>query len=431
MLPSTIMRRILFLLLLGIAVGAVCRPATAQKFLPKTIQFQGDGEYSTEELLAAAGLKTGVSLDYSEMGQHTQKLLASGAFASVAFKFDGRDLVFSLTPSSDLYAIRLDNLPLTPGADLDARLHALLPLYHGKVPSDGGLQEDVRIALQNLLAEQGMTATVMATNAAALGTHKMSTVVYSISAPAVLIGNVALEGVSAQFEPSVRRAVDEASKNPFDTENSAASLGEAVEQVYHDQGYAAVKVTVARAGAPVVAADAIRVPFSVSVDQGRAYKLSAIHLPDGAPVTQAEIDKLLAGPAGAPPEGVRIRSVWVLLSQRYKARGNLDCKITPRPQLDDAAATVSYNVEIDPGPVYRLGFVKFDNVSDQLRAVLTHYWQMMPGDVFDENYVSQFLYTAEQQDAELRRSLAGVKTKFDATADPQTHTVNVVIRLSR
>ncbi len=88
-------------------------------------------------------------------------------------------------------------------------------------------------------------------------------------------------------------------------------------------------------------------------------------------------------------------------------------------------------MDVDPGPVYHLGFVKFDNVSDQMRTLLMHYWQMMSGDVFDESYVSQFLVRAQQQDPVLRRSLVGVKTSFDANADPQTHTVNLVIRLSR
>lgn len=39
--------------------------------------------------------------------------------------------------------------------------------------------------------------------------------------------------------------------------------------------------------------------------------------------------------------------------------------------------------------------------------------------------------TVQQNDPVLRRSLAGIKTTFDAVADPQTHDVNVVIRLAK
>jgi len=56
---------------------------------------------------------------------------------------------------------------------------------------------------------------------------------------------------------------------------------------------------------------------------------------------------------------------------------------------------------------------------------------MLPGDPFNESYVANFISTVQQNDPVLRRSLSGVKTTFDAIADPQTHDVNVVIRLAK
>jgi outer membrane protein assembly factor BamA len=105
--------------------------------------------------------------------------------------------------------------------------------------------------------------------------------------------------------------------------------------------------------------------------------------------------------------------------------------VTPHPQIDDSTGLVNYELDVDPGPVYHLGFVKFDNVSDQMRTLLIHNWEMLPGDVFDESYVSNFIFRIQQTDPVLKRSLAGVKVKFDADADPHRHDVNVVIRLER
>jgi outer membrane protein assembly factor BamA len=173
------------------------------------------------------------------------------------------------------------------------------------------------------------------------------------------------------------------------------------------------------------------VPFSIQVQEGRVYKIETIHLRSGTPVTQAEIDKALDPTSSTLPVGVRVRSVWQLITSRYQAKGNLDCKVTPHAAFNDADATVSYTVDVDPGPVYHLAFVKFDNVSDELRTLLIHNWQMMPGDPFDETYVSSFILKAQMQDPALRRSLAGVKAKFEVTANPDSHDVNVVIRLER
>jgi outer membrane protein assembly factor BamA len=197
-----IMRRMIFALLAAIA--ALVPFAAAQKFQPKTIKFQGDPEYTDAELLAAAGLKKGVVVNYADMQDYSKKLLASGAFASVAFKFDGQDLIFLLTPSSDLFPVRLENLPLTPGADLDAKLREQVPLYHGKVPSEGELTDEVGAALQKLLAGEGMSVTVMATPAADEFTHKLNAVAYSITAPPVNAVITRIDGVSDTLQGRCR-----------------------------------------------------------------------------------------------------------------------------------------------------------------------------------------------------------------------------------
>ena len=92
---------------------------------------------------------------------------------------------------------------------------------------------------------------------------------------------------------------------------------------------------------------------------------------------------------------------------------------------------MSYNVDVDPGPVYHLGFVKFDNVTDELRTLLIRNWQMLPGDPFDESYVATFIFKAQHQDPVLARSLVGVKASFSVMANPDTHDVNVLIRLEK
>ena len=425
------MRRPIFLFLAVMFVFAALRPAAAQKFLPKSIQFQGDSEYSDAELLAAAGLKKGVVLGYSEMQDFTQRLLATGAFLSVAFKFDGQDLIFTLTPSADLYPIRLENLPLTPGADLDAKLHEQVPLYHGKVPTEGGLTDEVRAALEKMLADEGLQATVVATSAADPFTHKATTVSYSITVPQVNVVVAHIDGVSDAFQTRVQAVLNKATKNPFGTMDSADNIERAVEQFYGDQGYAAAKVQVARSGAPALVSEAIVGPFAVQVEEGRVYTVTSIQLPPGTPVTQAEIDKALAPMPGGPPMGVRVRSIWALIASRYHNKGYLDCKVTPHASFKETEATVSYTVDVDPGAVYHLAFVKFDNVSDELRTRLIHYWEMLPGDPVDESYVANFITKVQQQDTALRQSLSGVKAKFDATANPNTHEVNLVIRLER
>jgi outer membrane protein assembly factor BamA len=425
------MLRRAFLALCGIAIFALAQTGSAQKFQPKSIQFKGAPEYSDEELLAAAGLKKGVVLDYAEMNDHSKRLMDSGMFASLAFKFDGQDLIFTITPETAVYPIHLVNLPLTPGAELDAQLHETIPLYHGKVPGDGGLVEDVRAALERILAGRGVTAKVSSISATSQGSGTQAVVAYTIPDLQVHIGDVQLSGVSEGYVPFVQDILKKAAKMPFATDSSAQVLERSVELFYQDRGYAAVKVNAAMAATPVVSAGDVQVPFAVTVTEGRKYTIGTVTLPTGALMTQADVEKILTSQADSVTQGVRVRTVQEQLSLRYHAMGYLDCKVNAHPTFDDAAGTANYTFDIDPGPVYHLGFVKFDNVSDQLRSLLMRYWQMMPGDVYDETYAQKFLLKAEEQDAVLRRTLSGVNATVTTSFDKQAHQVNLVFHLSK
>ena len=112
------MKRTFFLFITAVFFLSTGLPAAAQKFLPKSIQFKGDPEYSDQELMAAAGLKKGAVLNVDEMKSHSKMLMDTGVFDTLSFTFDGQDLIYKLVPSPTLFPIRLENLPLTPGKEL-------------------------------------------------------------------------------------------------------------------------------------------------------------------------------------------------------------------------------------------------------------------------------------------------------------------------
>lgn len=418
------------LLVLAAASFGVVFPVHAQKFIPKTIQFNGDPDYSNEELLAASGLKKGATLSYAEMNDTSKRLMDTGMFASLTFKFDGQDLVYQLTPADQLVPIHLDNLPITTAMDVKAKLHHDVPLFVGKVPSEGGLLEQVRSALETMLAVQGIKASVVAAPGADAKTRHVSSMHFSLASPPVQVSVKQIEGASAEFQDKLHGIVEESSKVPFDTENSAANIEHAFATFYEDRGYAAVKVHAERVGDVVADPSAIVVPFNVMIEEGKLYKVGLVHLPDSALMTQTDVAKVLT-PGPNPVTGVRVRFLWSQVAERYHAKGYLDCKVTPTLKFDEANAIVNYEVAIDPGPVYHLAFVKFENVSDELRALLMKNWQMLPGDAFNEVYVANFIMAAQQNDPVLRRTLSNVKASYNVTADPQTHDVNVVLHLEK
>ena len=406
---------------------------SAQQFKPKAIVFEGAPEYSDAELLAAAGLKKGATLTVAEMKAHFSQLRDSGVFASVLYEFDGENLIFKLSPATQLYPLRIANLPLVTGKELDEKLCAKQPLYHGKVPSEGGLLDGVRQALEEMLAEEGIKATVKALPYGTPGTTDVQAMSFSEESPPVLIGNVGVQGVSPEFQEKVKSVASRIAGTPYESESSARDVETAFESFYVDEGFASVKVHAQRSADLAVTAQQVSVPFSVTIQEGRVYKLGAVSLASYSVVSEADFEKAVAkfNQAQTRVRGLTLRKIWAFIEARYKANGYLDCKVTPHAEFDESTGVANFAVDIDPGQVYRLGFVKFENVSDDLRKLLMRNWQLLPGDVFDQGYVANFLVHAQTADPVLMRSLAGVKVQYDVRADPQSHQVNVLIRFDR
>jgi len=88
--------------------------------------------------------------------------------------------------------------------------------------------------------------------------------------------------------------------NGFDTENTAIGLQHAFEDLYQDQGYAAVQVEVARIDPPVVSDQSIDIPYAITIKEGGIYKLGTIDFPASALVPRAQVEKIVSKyPAGS------------------------------------------------------------------------------------------------------------------------------------
>jgi outer membrane protein assembly factor BamA len=395
----------------------------------KTIRFQGAPQYTQEELLTTAGLNPGSRLAASDVKAHAKQLNDTGMFAGVKFSSDSKGILFSLTPSSQLFPLHLDNLPLKPGKVLDEKLHERFPLYHGLLPASGSMLEGIRQMFEEMLAAQGVKAMVKADLTSGLGPQKITAINFTITSPAVRIGLMQLAGVSPAMQAKTNTLVNGQTGNAFDTENTALGLQRAFEDLYQDQGYAAVKVEVTQADRPVVSDQAIDIPFAVTVKEGGIYKLGSINYPGDALVPRAEVEKILSKyPAGS---GRPLDLYLLAVRDAYHARGYLDCSVASHPAFNEGTHIVSYSLEIAPGTVYRLASVKFDGAPDAMAAKLTGLWKMAPGAAFDESYVSSFAARAQKQDNALAKWMQTVITTFDVKPDPDTHEVNCIFHFAK
>jgi outer membrane protein assembly factor BamA len=405
-------------------------PLLAQKRVPPpAIRFQGAPQYSQEELLAAVDLKPGTRLNSGEIKARARQLNDTGLFKEVKFRSDGKTLVFTLTPSTQLFPMHLENVPLTPGNELEARLHERFPLYRTLLPASGSIVEGICRTFEEMLAAEGAKATVKAALTGGLGPQKLTVVNFAVVSPSVRIGRIQLAGVTPAMQAKTSLLVSGQTGNDFDTENTAIGLQRAFEDLYHDEAYAAVQVDVARAEPLIVSDRSIEVSYAVTIKEGGIYKLGTIDLPAGAITTRAEVAKMLSK---SPGRSGRQLDLFVLaVRDAYSAHGYLDCSISLHPSFNEATHIVNYSLEIAPGSQYRLASVKFEGATEAMAAKLKLAWKMASGDVFDESYLSSFAAVAQKKDKVLAKWMQTVITTYDFKADPVTHEVNCIFHFSK
>ena len=418
------------LLLCSLSSLAQKKPSASQRKAPApAIRFQGAPQYTQEELLAAAGLTPGARLSAAQVKAHAKLLNDTGLFAVVKFSSDSKGLLFSLTPASQLFPIHLDNLPLQTGKELEARIHARFLLYHGLLPATGSILEGIRQMFEETLAAQGIKATVKAALTSDLGPQKITAIDFTITSPAVRIGPIQLSGVSPAMQAGANTLIAGQTGNAFDTENTAIGLQHAFQDFYQDQGYAAVQVAVTQIAPPIISDQAVAIPFAVAIKEGGVYKLGSIDYPADALVPRSEVQKVLSKYQSG--SGRPLDLFLLAVRDAYHAHGYLDCSVVSHAAFNEATHIVNYNVAIDPGPVYQMASVHFDSAPDAMTARLTRLWKMVPGQPFDESYVSTFAARAQKQDRTLARWMQTVITSFDVKPDSATHKVDCIFHFAK
>ena len=428
MIPLRYMNRPHVLLIAGTLLLSCV--ASAQSFQPKTIQFKGDSEHSDAELATAAGLKTGMELTAASLNDHTKLLMDSGIFDNITFSYKGGDLVFQIVPATDVYPLRLENFPMASGKELDDKLHARFPLYHGKVPTQGGLLDDVRKELEAELASKGIQATIAAAPFEDQKLGKVTAINLSISNPPVRVGQVELKGTSSALADQALSAAAGLTGSPYSVDGSVSQLETRIGNFYHERGYLEAAAHATAVSSAVADEDGVQIPFTVTVDEGPQYKLAGVQLAPGLVVTQADFDRQSNLHSGEIISPEKLRTEWAFLVRQYHNKGMMKARVLATASFDRARATVSYTITAEGGPVYTMGVLKVDNVADDLRAAILKAWPIKAGDTFDEGAILGLAAT-HGVDPALERVFANVNLRYALNLHDDVRTVDVLMRLER
>lgn len=299
-----------------------------------------------------------------------------------------------------------------------------------KCLAENGLLEGVRGALEEMLAAKGIKATVTATPYTDQKLGKVTAMSFAITAPPVQVGEMHLDGASAALDPKALEILAKLTGTPYDVEGSPNQIETYLGNYYRDKGYLETTIRATPQNSPVVAPEAVRIPFLVSVSPGAVYKLTGVQLAPGLLVTQAEFDRQSNIHPGVIATARYVRENWDFIESQYHNKGYMKAAVHPAASFDRAQGTVSFAVTVEPGPVYTMGKLTIQNTADDLRAAMWAAWKLPTGAVFNQGAAIGYYATHDVNPA-LERTIASANFIFKLQLNDDTHTVDITLRLER
>jgi len=418
-----ILPALLFLSIAALAQRPAAKPVASgpPTFRLLSVKVRGSKLYSDREIIAAAGLKLDESVTQADLQQASNRIGSSGVFSTVSYQFAGApggvNVTFDVRDNPQLVPVVFQNLVWFSRDELLSALRERLPLFHDQIPLAGEMEERVRAALDQILAEHNIKAKVASLQQGAIG--KVPTAMgYYLDGVDVRIAAIDFTGRAAVEQNLLDTALVDRKKEAFMQPVSAISCAGMIRTVYLARGYLAIKV-----GEPQVqlvdpdpASPAVKLTFPL--EEGRQYALSGIGWQGNTAFSASELQ------ASLEVKEQELNNTRKL----YGRRGYLNVAFTPAPELHDDA-TANIIIAVNEGAQYRMGELSFKGLPPDLEQKARAIWKIPPGAIYDQTYPDRFLNDAISALWSVNSPRFGFLTT--EKMDDQLHTVDVIIEYKR
>jgi outer membrane translocation and assembly module TamA len=156
-----------------------------------------------------------------------------------------------------------------------------------------------------------------------------------------------------------------------------------VKQQLQQRGYFKAEIASSRFGEPSRrdSGAAGLVAVSMAVRPGPRYRLSEIRIRSQSAFTAAELRALFQMKNGDVFDTERVRLGLDRLRQLYGTRGYINVFPTPEIAIDDPHHTISLNINVDEGQVYRIAELQLLGIDDDQKISLLS--EVAPGTVYN------------------------------------------------
>ncbi len=399
--------------------------APPTKWPIESIAVEGSRNYTREQVAAVTGLKAGQLAGKAEFEAARDRLVASGAFETVGYKFEpgvskqGYVATFQVSDVNPGFPVRFEELGVADN-EIDSVLRAKDPLYsRSKMPANKPVIDRYTGWIQELLESKGLTEKIAGKVTPV--TSDEFAIVFRPARNLPAVAQVTFQGNQVVPQGVLREAVHgTAIGMPYTEIGFREMLNNSVRPVYEQRGRVRVAFPEVRAE-PV--SDVAGVHVFVKVEEGQSYELGKVTVAGESPVDAATLIKAGDFKTGDVANFDRVNEGVEKIRKAVRHAGYLDVKVTPQRTIVDEKKTVDVAVNIQPGAQYQMGKLTIVGLDLNGEAEVTRIWTMKEGKTLNPDYPDYFLNRIKEE--ALFENLGA--TKADMKVNAQAHTADVTI----
>lgn len=385
-------RCFLLLLLLSAVVAAQTAGKTQISYKLLSVHVKGLQHYSERDVVSASGLRLGQFAGEEEFKQAAQKLGETGLFAQLNYSYkystNGCDLELQVAENDHLVPIIFDNFVWFSDDELMRMLHDRVPLFDGRVPGGGHLTDQIADALGSILDEHKIGGRVEYMASGPLN-GAIEAYDYKLSMHAIVIRNLEFPGATDPEAPLLQAAAKPLSGQDYLRTKMRVQEKFNFLPVYHARGYLKAEFGEAQAKVADDGAQTL-VDVSFPVTPGVQYKLTDVKFSGNNVFPAEKLRELIQLKTGEPANSVELTDDLQQIHKLYGTKGYLFAHADAVPTMDDAAATVAYQINLNEDEMYRMGELNIDGIPPENTKKMLAQWQMKKGDPYDSSYPQRF-----------------------------------------
>lgn len=375
---------------LALATGSLlAQPAT---WPIRSLAVEGNRIYPADKIVELTGLKIGQPGDQKTFEQARDRLIATGVFETVGFRFgpapsrDGYAVVFEVAEIEQVYPIRFEFLDVDAG-ELRAWLKSAEPLFSEKIPGTKQVIARYAASIEAYLKQKGREEKI--TGELTADKPDELYIMFRPAGAMPVVADVDFTGNKVIPTGVLRQAIRGVAIGSRYTESRFRELLEtSIRPLYEARGR--LRVAFPKISSERAAGDVRGLKITVQVDEGETYSLGDVKVEGTASLNQ-ELLKVAALKIGDLANFEEVRAAVERVNGRLRHEGYLKAATRAERRFDDAKKTVDLVLVVDPGPQYQFGKLHIEGLDINAEYEIRRLWGLKEGEAFPADYPQFFL----------------------------------------